>query len=748
MVFVGSQSLSDTAYDDALSTDSRLTGSDMRLTGSSLRMLQNGWFELYDASNLKSSNSSITVDGTYSYFGVTNSTWSCGDSINHCGSLDVLNGGFARIRHSSASFEGFNATVRSAGELWAQDSTLLVNGSFFIADQDSYFRISSGSNVTIIQDLATGPLGFFVCYDSQVYIGGSFITNGKFETTNCSMTFDGPFTIPSGARIIVDTADLVTTNEKYIGPTSIYNQDYGSFRLEGSLLVDSATWIINATNSIITGSLRTTNCLGADRSLIVGFTGYSWAVFNVSGGYTSCLVGIDGTTLSVTGGGIQLAEKTPFRAYRSDVVVSASFTVAPHSSASIDSSSLTFGVGASLELSYDVVFYCWFNTRVQVSGGSVFLIGDDRDPEPDFPGFRFEEESSITITSGSIYVAGRTYLLFFGNSRFNMSGGNIDSNRGRIQLSGSAGAINQGSLLLRNESFMWVYDLGRLNISGGDVLLTDSSYFEVENAFVRVTGSVSLANISSIVVFSNGVLEVDNGTILTSNDSFVRLENRGLGPGVLQGSGRIAGRVDNVGGRITFNNATSSVTYLSVDQYNQGKNGTLEIKIGSLYGGGASTIINATGTVSLGGSANVNIDADAAAKLKNGSSILLVSGSSITGRFDTITITINNAVAPCEYRLQQQGKSLVLLYDSGACEAPSAGQSSTNTNVGLVVGVVFAVIIVLIVGAVLVVILVPSLRSRFMPAFAAERAMKMLKAKQAANQYNEEKDVEMSKIKQ
>jgi hypothetical protein len=534
------------------------------------------------------------------------------------------------------------------------------------------------ANLGTPQDLATAPRAFFVCYDSEVYIGGSFITNGKFETTNCTMTFDGPFTIPSGARIIVDTANLVTTNEKYIGPTSIFNQDYGSFRLEGSLLVDSSTWIINATNSVITGSLRTTNCLGADRSLITGFTGFTWDVFDVADGYTSCLVGIDGTTLSVTGDGIQLSKKTAFRAYRSKLALNASFLVAPHSSVSIDSSALTFGVGASLELSYDVVFYCWFSTRVLISGGSVFIIGDDRDPIPDFPGFLVQADSSITITSGSIYLARRTYLLFFQRSQFNMRGGNIDSNRGRIQLSGSLGVINEGSLLLRNQSVMWVYNLGRLNISGGDVLLTDQSYLEIDNALVRVTGSVSLSNFSEIVVFSNGILDVDNGTILTSDDSFVRLENRGLGPGLLQGSGRIAGRVDNVGGKITFNNVTSSVTYLNVDQYNQGQNGTIEIKIGSLYGGGASTIINATGTVSLGGAADINLDADAAAKLKNGSSILLVSGSTISGRFDTVTIMINNAIAPCQYRLQQQGKSLVLLYDSGACEAPTLSQSGTS----------------------------------------------------------------------
>jgi Na+-transporting methylmalonyl-CoA/oxaloacetate decarboxylase gamma subunit len=58
------------------------------------------------------------------------------------------------------------------------------------------------------------------------------------------------------------------------------------------------------------------------------------------------------------------------------------------------------------------------------------------------------------------------------------------------------------------------------------------------------------------------------------------------------------------------------------------------------------------------------------------------------------------------------------------------------------VGVVFAVIVLLVIGGLLAVVLIPSLRSRFMPAFAADRAMKMLKARQAADQLNA---VEMDK---
>jgi hypothetical protein len=158
MTFAGSQSLSGTAYDSDLSTDSRLTGSSMELTRSSLQMVQNGWFELYEGSLLTSSASNISVDGTYSYFGITDSTWNCGDSATPCGSLTVLNGGYARIRGSSSSFQGLNATIRSTGELAFSASMVLFNGSVFIADENSYFTIQNGASVTIIQVRLINPL--------------------------------------------------------------------------------------------------------------------------------------------------------------------------------------------------------------------------------------------------------------------------------------------------------------------------------------------------------------------------------------------------------------------------------------------------------------------------------------------------------------------------------------------------------------------------------------------------------------
>jgi hypothetical protein len=510
-------------------------------------------------------------------------------------------------------------------------------------------------------------------------VNGSLISTAIFYTQSCYLLCDGPFIIPSDAYMILTNGSTVTTADKYLGPAAIFNQDYGSYDLQGNLVIENGKRILNSTYSVITGFLRTENCTGSPRSLVEHYTGWSCDVFF---GYTSCIIGIDSTTLFIGGGGIRLGERTQFRAYYSNVFVNSSFVAEANASLAVEDSTITFGKGASLDLSYDVVFSCFYSTELVISGGSVFIRGDDQPPRAQrwlqIPGLAAWLGASISLSSGNIFVTRGKYFIIHGGGHFRMTGGNLDANRATIWIYvGSTASVEQGSSFLRNGTSMEVMQEGSVNISGGDVVADGMSSFQIyDRGVVRVSGSVILSNQSKIVVFADGVLDVSNGTIFTTPDSFVSLENRnGTGQGLLQGSGRIAGRVENLGGKITFNNATSGVTYLSVDQYNQGPNGTIEIKVGSLYGGGASTVINATGAINLGGSAEITIDAAAAERLKNGSVIVLLSGSTINGQFDTVTITINNASAPCEYRVQQQEKSMVLLFDAIGCSAPDASDS-------------------------------------------------------------------------
>lgn len=588
---------------------------------------------------------------------------------------------------------------------------------------------------------------------------------GVVSALDCRLQFDGLFALLSGATVVFIRTNVSTTSSSYIAPSALFWQENGSLdvrlrpfalrfsahgsslQLGGDLLIDNSTWIVNATSCKVAGFLRTLNCMGAPRSKIMHFTGFSWDIFNISSS-GSCLVGVDDTVLAVGGSGLRLAPSSVLHLYRSTAVVDSEIFIEAHSSVLMDRSGLTLRTDASLVLEDDVVFNCWFGSRISVEGGSVGIFGDDRPPAPAFPGLAFLRESALQVVLGNIYLFGRTYL-YFDSSQLLLSGGSVFANYGRLQLGNSSCSISSGSLLLTNGSIMWAYGSSQLEIRGGNVSLADSSYLEIDASQLRVSGRVSLLDNSLISVFSNGTLVVENGSIQTSPRAAIRLENRGGGPGFLRGFGEIAGRVENIAGVLSFE--SDAPTRLSVDSYSQGRDGFFSVRLDG--SGLPSTSINASGNVSISGSIAIRISSEAAARLRGGMEATLISSSGgiINGSFDDVKILVDNL--DCGYTLSRRPNSLVVLFDpqmcpSGAQESPSDSSSSMlgsfpllwrclishqTADLALIGGATAAALIGLIVVLIAVVFLVPSLRTRFLPALASAQSFKAMRTQVSAN---------------
>jgi hypothetical protein len=348
--------------------------------------------------------------------------------------------------------------------------------------------------------------------------------------------------------------------------------------------------------------------------------------------------------------------------------------------------------------------------------------------------------SKIEVVDGSINLGNAAAVAALDGSSISTSGGSMTiKDRSRIFLSESYISIAGGDLRFENESVFYAGSNSVVSIKRGDLRLSGTSSMKFVSSRIAVEGSVRISDGGQFSL-TNSSLEISAGDLSLDSTSNLTLYNQSI----ILGTGSIDGSVFIDSGQITFGrlqNGTIVPTNLTIGDLKTSNDSSYTLTIGNANGSAAlSTVIQAT-TVQLGGDLIVFIEDSFDFELSKRGGVFtfpfISSAEAIAGRFSNFTVTLIGSQNPersqC-YRVKQTSPtSISILFDSagldGRCgnDGTSPGLSpvsvalaTSNSTFALAVGLSIAALAVLIVTGLVVVCKVPALRSRFMPAKAAE----------------------------
>lgn len=281
------------------------------------------------------------------------------------------------------------------------------------------------------------------------------------------------------------------------------------------------------------------------------------------------------------------------------------------------------------------------------------------------------------------------FSSLFGSGEFKNTGTLIANAGSTLQVEGAftnlaAGTLTGGTYKV-NGTLELPGDIttnsARITLTGTTSQILDAS---LANALAKLasnsaTGSFTLAgnqNFSSSGGFSNaGTVKISTGSTFkassytqtkgatTVNGSLVMMPSTGAinlnGGSLFGGGGTLTGKVTSIAVVTPANSATATGKLAINGTYTQNSSGALDVRFASTK---AFSQVNVSGAVALGGTLNISFPTSFAPTI--GSTFTILTGSSVTGKFATVTgLSINSTE---HFQVTYNANNVTLTVVSGA----------------------------------------------------------------------------------
>jgi autotransporter-associated beta strand protein len=444
------------------------------LSGSGLLSANNetnaGTFTQSGGSNILSTGMTLNNSGTYT---ATGTGVLQADVINNTGTFNLSGGtveGFSTIGTSLANNGTFTFTSGTFAGMLTNNSILNITST------------SLGFTGTLVNNGKTTVTGASGPFTAAIQGGGILVFNGAGSnvTLTGTNTYTGQTTVAAGT---------LTLNS----PVGVAGNNYGG-ALEGSVIVDAGTTLVNAANSQIANTA----------SLTINGGTYDIGNYNQTVG---SLTMDSGMVMQTTGPGLGVA---------SGSVISEKGTTATITGGLRSSSAFTFNVGQSgtLNVIGPVGGYNAGSTALIMTGGGVLTLS------------AASSLSSIDVKQGTLQISETGTLGGVNVSTTVESGGTLSLTNQALtigDLNGAGGvALGTGSLTVVSTGSIYPGTIagsgtltkagaGMLTLSGAD---SSSGFTDVASGNLTVAGSGSISG-STIQIETFAIMDL-YGTINSS----------------------------------------------------------------------------------------------------------------------------------------------------------------------------------------------------------------------------------------
>jgi hypothetical protein len=488
-----------------------------------------------------------------------------GTTLINQGTIVSNSGGYVEVYQTTFNNQGTfmisPAGTNNSGEVTIFATTFTNSGTIEATNGGLINGLEPTTNTGVI-----AAIGSSTGERSEIFITGanSYFTNsGTIEATNVNSSFGGDIYI--GCINFTNSGTLSATNGSTLTLTN-YNGS-GNILLNGTISADS-TSTLYLQGTVSNGGTAFTIASGA---LTLEGGELQNAVVNVSNGATGLAFAFNSSASTLDNVTIN---NSNLNIYGAGVLVPDALTVSGNTNIG------TYG-GVAGNLVFSNA------TANSTSGLSNIVLASS--------GGNIEQIDGNTLT----VAAGTTIHGYYGNigSLYNtFSVGDTLINQGTIN-SDSGGSLyindttftNSGTLEATNGSSLWLSKTNQF--TGGQVLVDrTSSLYSLATASNTQTGG-------TITVDGNFTANVDAGS--TSNGGLA------LQGGVLGGSGKFTGTVNNTGGTVTPGDGVGTLTISG--NYTQSANGILEIALGGTQQGGTYDLLKVTNQATLAGELEINL---------------------------------------------------------------------------------------------------------------------------------------------